>query len=211
MDNHPLFTRLAHSFGDLRKDLGSPGKSSISTIHNYQFAIVTYLPQEELKMRRLLKNMCRELEKTGWSVLSIDLLRVLMQRLRKIHPQFTERLIKREKRFSKRDLNRGLNEIQRAFSEHLDGPEGIARDCAQLIEEYMTEESGRIGHTVIFIGRAGALYPFFRTSALLRYLHTEMTRKAPVVLLYPGTRHGKAGLSFMDRLNPDSDYRPRIY
>ena len=33
----------------------------------------------------------------------------------------------------------------------------------------------------------------------------------PVVLLYPGERRGPTGLSFMGRLDPDNDYRPRIY
>jgi hypothetical protein len=33
----------------------------------------------------------------------------------------------------------------------------------------------------------------------------------PVVLLYPGTKQGPTSLSFMGLLNPDSDYRPRIY
>ena len=63
---------------------------------------------------------------------------------------------------------------------------------------------------VAFIGRAGALYPFFRSSALLRDLDGK-TKHVPVVLLYPGTRLGPTGLSFMGVLNPDSDYRPRIY
>jgi hypothetical protein len=60
------------------------------------------------------------------------------------------------------------------------------------------------------IGRAGALYPFFRSSALLRHLDGK-TRNVPVVLLYPGERRGSTGLSYMGMLNPDNDYRPRIY
>jgi hypothetical protein len=63
---------------------------------------------------------------------------------------------------------------------------------------------------VAFIGRAGALYPFLRTSALLRHLDGR-TRNVPVVLLYPGERQGATGLRFMGILNPDNDYRPRIY
>jgi hypothetical protein len=30
-------------------------------------------------------------------------------------------------------------------------------------------------------------------------------------LLYPGERRGPTGLSFMGELDPDTDYRPRIY
>jgi hypothetical protein len=60
------------------------------------------------------------------------------------------------------------------------------------------------------IGRAGALYPFYRTSGLLKYL-AGRTLGVPVVLLYPGERRGENGLSFMSILEPDRDYRPRIY
>jgi hypothetical protein len=33
----------------------------------------------------------------------------------------------------------------------------------------------------------------------------------PVVLLYPGKRRDLSALSFMGELQPDRDYRPRIY
>ena len=67
-----------------------------------------------------------------------------------------------------------------------------------------------VDRTLALIGRAGALYPFFRSSALLRHLDGG-TRNVPVVLLYPGERRGPTGLSFMGILDPDNDYRPRIY
>ena len=60
------------------------------------------------------------------------------------------------------------------------------------------------------MGRAGALYPFFRTSALLKHVAGH-TKNVPVVLLYPGTLVGETGLSFMGVLPADRDYRPRIY
>ena len=64
--------------------------------------------------------------------------------------------------------------------------------------------------TIIFIGRAGALYPFFRSSSLLKHIDGK-TRNLPVVLLYPGERKDGNSLSFMSRLAADRDYRPRIY
>jgi len=63
---------------------------------------------------------------------------------------------------------------------------------------------------VILLGRAGALYPFFRSSALLKHLDGK-TRGLPVVLLYPGLRLDPTRLSFMGELPGDGDYRPRIY
>jgi hypothetical protein len=37
------------------------------------------------------------------------------------------------------------------------------------------------------------------------------TRGVPVVLLYPGKRRNLTALSFMGEVEPDGDYRPRIY
>ena len=67
-----------------------------------------------------------------------------------------------------------------------------------------------VDRTLALIGRAGAIYPFFRTSAILRHIDGR-TRNVPVVLLYPGERRGPSGLSFMGMLDSDNDYRPRIY
>jgi len=63
---------------------------------------------------------------------------------------------------------------------------------------------------VIFLGRAGGLYPFLRTSALLKHVAGH-TQNVPIVLLYPGKVVGESGLSFMGLLPADRDYRPRIY
>ncbi|MEI6637620.1 MAG: BREX protein BrxB domain-containing protein, partial [Planctomycetota bacterium] len=67
-----------------------------------------------------------------------------------------------------------------------------------------------VDRMLAIIGRAGGVYPFFRSSALLRYLDGK-TLGIPVVLLYPGERRGDTALSFMGQLDPDADYRPRIY
>ena len=89
-------------------------------------------------------------------------------------------------------------------------PDGIAADCSRIICEYADRHPELQERTVAVIGRAGALYPFFRSSALLRHLDGR-TRNVPVVLLYPGERRGSTGLSFMGMLESDKDYRPRIY
>jgi hypothetical protein len=46
---------------------------------------------------------------------------------------------------------------------------------------------------------------------LLLSSHGQGLKSDSLVLLYPGERRGNTGLSFMGIVNPDSDYRPRIY
>jgi hypothetical protein len=108
------------------------------------------------------------------------------------------------------DPERGLNYLKSKLAPLIEGPEGIASDCGRIICEYADHHPDTVDRTLAVIGRAGALYPFFRSSALLRHLDGR-TRNVPVVLLYPGERRGPSGLSFMGMLNPDNDYRPRIY
>jgi hypothetical protein len=62
---------------------------------------------------------------------------------------------------------------------------------------------------LIFLTRAGALFPFQRSSTLLSALHGQL--EIPAVLFYPGTLIGPAGLSFMGTLDPEHNYRPKIF
>lgn len=105
---------------------------------------------------------------------------------------------------------RGLNYLKSKLTPLIEGPQGIAADCGRVIRSFVEQQPDKVDRAVALIGRAGALYPFFRSSALLRHLDGT-TGNVPVVLLYPGERRGPTGLSFMGLLKPDSDYRPRIY
>ena len=105
---------------------------------------------------------------------------------------------------------RGLGYLKSKLTPLIEGPDGIAADCASRITDYVRAHPERKDRTLAVVGRAGALYPFFRSSALLKHIDGR-TQNVPVVLLYPGERRGSTGLSFMGVLNPDNDYRPRIY
>ena len=117
----------------------------------------------------------------------------------------------REKRLGgAADSWRGLNMLKERVVSLIEGPSGLARDVIREVERLLAQAADRPERTVIFIARAGALYPFFRTSALLKHVAGH-TKNAPVVLLYPGKVVGETGLSFMGMLPADRDYRPRIY
>ena len=53
------------------------------------------------------------------------------------------------------------------------------------------------------------LFGLHRPSALLENLHHKVSH--PVVLFYPGQRDGPAGLRFMDELDADHNYRPKLF
>lgn len=202
--------RLTETFADLKRDLIHEEGPRISTIRNYRFCIVVYPPDREFDLRRHVQQLVSEMTSGGWAVTSISLQKLLLARLRAHGDAYIDALIQREKQVAQQNPARALNYLGQKITRELEGPEGIAADVAREIGNFVDANADQAERSVAIIGRAGALYPFFRNSALLKHLDGR-TRGVPIVLLYPGERQGGSGLSFMGQLDPDSDYRPRVY
>lgn len=206
---HP--TALNRSLSALSDDLLRVDGPQISTVRNYNFAILPYEPDSEFALRSAIHSLTAELRDKGWTTGIIALQSLLLKRLRAQGSEFVDAMIEREKRLSKAaDPWRGLRTLKERVVTLIEGPEGLAKDVITEINRILDEHPENLEKTVIFLGRAGALYPFFRTSALLKHVAGH-TRNVPVVLLYPGHVVGDTGLSFMGILPADRDYRPRIY
>jgi hypothetical protein len=206
---HPTAVNLA--LDALRSDLLRSDGPQISTVRNYNFAILPYEPDSEFVLRAAIDRLCQDLRDAGWTTGSIALHSLLLARLRAQGPEFIDAMIEREKRLAgAADPWRGLRALKERVVTLIEGPEGLAKDVITEIEQILDEHPDNLERTVIFLGRAGSLYPFFRTSALLKHVAGH-TRNVPVILLYPGSVVGETGLSFMGILPADRDYRPRIY
>lgn len=201
---------LRDAFAALRNDLLAEGGPRISTMRSYSYAILVYDPEQELETRREAQRLAGDLTARGWSVLSIDLQKLLLDRIRAQGEEWIERVIDMERRTSGIAPERGLRYLKDKIVPLVEGPGGIAVDCSRILAEHAARHPRQIDRTLALIGRAGGVHPFFRSSALLRHLDGQ-TSDIPVVLLYPGERRGPTGLSFLGLLDPDSDYRPRIY
>lgn len=211
MSAQPTAT-LDEAFAALEEDLLEDGR--ISTTPNYRFAILPYHPTLEFACRDRLHTTTRSLTQAGWVVLTVDLQHLLFERLEaELGERGLRRIVDKERR--KDDDDRRLNILRGKICPIIEGPDGLAADVTRRIRDFCEAHPDKRDRTVVFIGRAGALYPFFRTSALLKHLDGATSQgaspKVPVVLLYPGTRQAGNALSFMDELPADSDYRPRIY
>ena len=197
----------------LRQDLLAADGPQISTMRNYRFAILPYRPKDEFKLRHLIRRLTDELRAEGWGVLPISLQKLLLDRIRATGDANVEALIARERRLYAKDPDRALAHLRDKIAPHIEGPDGIAADVARLIRAFAEEHADRADRadrSLVLIGRAGALYPFFRSSALLKHIDGK-TKNIPVVLLYPGERKDTTALSFMGELDADRDYRPRFY
>lgn len=203
------------AFQALERDLLDEHGPRISTMRNYRFAILVYKPHAELKVRERTRALRLKLEAGGWAVLTLSLYDLLLDRLRAQGETTLAQLQEMERQITHAikaspDPARGLNFLSSQLGNLIDGPEGIAADVRAAIDAFAKANPDKAERTVVLLGRAGALYPFFRSSALLKHVDGA-TGQIPVVLLYPGERRGESGLSFMGRNAPDRDYRPRIY
>jgi hypothetical protein len=208
----PLFPhpRLSEAFAALRQDLVHEDGPRISTMRNYPFAILQYEPSEEFAVRGQTRRLTADLVANGWVVVSIDLKKLFLERIRGREADWLTSAIDREKRLAAKDPERGMRYIADELALLVEGPDGLVADCARLISEQADKHPDSADRMLAIIGRAGGVYPFFRSSALLRHLDGR-TKGVPAVLLYPGERRGNTSLSFMGQLAPDADYRPRIY
>ena len=208
----PLFpkTDLDEALTALKRDLLAEGGPQISTMRNYRFAIVPYRPSDEFKLRQKIRALADSLRAEGWGVLTISLQKLLLARIRATGDEAVRSLIDRERRLYTKDPARALEHVREKIGPHIEGPDGLAGDVVRLIDEFSEKYPNQADRTLVLIGRAGALYPFFRSSALLKHIDGK-TRNIPVVLLYPGERRDTTALSFMGELEADRDYRPRIY
>jgi hypothetical protein len=203
-------TDLDEAVAALRQDLIAQGGPKISTMRNYRFAIVPYRPSEEFRLRLKVRQLGDTLRADGWNVLTISLHALMMKRIRAMSDEAVGSLIERERRLYAKNPERALSHIKGKVIRHVEGPDGIAADVVRLIGDFADEHPDQAERSLVFIGRAGSLYPFLRTSALLKHIDGK-TRNIPVVLLYPGERRDVNALSFMGELPADRDYRPRIY
>jgi hypothetical protein len=195
----------------LKKDLLHPAGPSISTNRNYPFAIFHYPPGEEFKMRTKLLELLELLRSKGWTILNVDLFSTLLGYLSELEEgELIDALVQEEKlqySVNKKDFTISLNVLQNAL-------DGIFKDKNQYPQRVLQKiKSVSTGcdekHTVVFLSRIGGLYPFYRTSSLLRFLDDGIT--VPTIVLYPGDRTEQYYLSFMGEMDADRDYRPRIY
>jgi Domain of unknown function (DUF1788) len=201
---------LDNAIAALKKDLLDESGPKISTMRNYRFAILHYDPRKEFELRDRIRRLTDDLKSTGWNVLAISLHLLLLNRIKREEQRVLESIIRTEHRLYAKDPDRALNHLKDKIALYIEGADGIAKDVITLINDFADKYPDQSNRTLILLGRGGALYPFFRSSALLKHIDGK-TRNLPVVLLYPGVRQDLNALSFMGELPNDRDYRPRIY
>ncbi|ATE61870.1 BREX protein BrxB domain-containing protein [Thauera sinica] len=171
-------------------------RARISAYHNMPYAIFHYPPEEEIPLRAELAMLTTRLEQIGKRVTTISLAECLADALA-AEGLTTARIANAEKRTGTEKMT---DTIHKVISER--------RPLDDLVAARMPQEADPL-RDVVFIVRAGSLFPFYRTSSLLEQLKGKLD--VPAVLFYPGELDGVAGLKFMGVLDADHNYRPKIF
>lgn len=171
-------------------------RPQLSAYHNMPFAIFRYPPEVEFALREEVRLLATRLEQGGKRVTMISLAERMQAALDREGLTVT-RIERAEKSTSIQTM---ADTIHRVLSSRqpLDG----------LVAEQIPDAADP-ARDVVFIKRAGALFPFYRTSSLLDQLAGRVG--VPAILFYPGELDGAAGLKFMGILDAEHNYRPKIY
>ncbi|SEU47594.1 BREX protein BrxB domain-containing protein [Nonomuraea wenchangensis] len=174
----------------------SDPRPAISAYHDMPYAIFRYPPEHEFSVRQEIALLRTRLEQAGKRVTAISLAACMREAL-EAEGLDTEALADAEKSVG---LEATIETIHQVLSEY--------RPLDELVAAYIPENADPL-HDVVFIVRAGALFPIYRTSSLLEQLKGKV--HVPAVLFYPGELDGAAGLRFMGVLDAEHNYRPKIF
>ncbi len=164
------------------------------------YHLYVYPPSDEWVVRRDLKDLQLWLEAPARAIqcAAVSLADLFWQALDR--DGWVDELVAQE--VAANDDIAARTEVYRSVGEILRQPPALPDRVVSAIDEFADQR------VAVFLYRAGALYPAYRTSTLLDDLRGRIRK--PVTLLYPGTLVGDYGLRFMDRCDPTYGYRAQI-
>jgi hypothetical protein len=189
----PMVQRLTR---DLEPVLSLPDpRTKISAYHDMPYAIFRYPAEEEFELRKQVTLLETRLTQKGKRVQRISLAECLDEAMRSQRP--LEEWFEAEREQGVATVVETVNAVLSQYAPLVD-----------LVAARLPEEADPL-RDLVFIVRAGALFPMYRTFSLLEQLKGRV--HLPMVLFYPGDLDGAAGLRFMGVLDAEHNYRPKIF
>jgi len=170
-------------------------RERISTYHDMPYALFRYAPDEEFELRRQVTMLETRLTERGKRITRISLAECLEEAMRSQRPL---------KEWYAAERAQGVATIVQTLH-------AVLAEYAPLVELVAARmpRDPDPRRDIVFILRAGALFPAYRTFSLPEQLQGRVP--VPTILFYPGLLEGAAGLRFMGVLQAEHNYRAKIY
>ena len=175
-------------------ELSDP-RQRISAYHDMPYALLRYDPEDEFTLRTQVTLLETRLSQKGKRVKRISLAECLDEAMRSQRPLEEWFTAEREQ-----GVETIVETVHAVLSEY--------EPLVDLVSARMPEDPDPL-RDIVFILRAGSLFPVYRTFSLLEQLKGRV--QVPTVLFYPGGLDGAAGLCFMGVLDAEHNYRPKIF
>lgn len=169
-------------------------REKLSAYHDMPYALFRYAPEEEFELRKQVTLLETRLSQKGKRVQRISLAECLDEAMRSQRP--LEEWFAAEREQGTETIIKTIHSVLSEYAPLVD-----------LVAAKMPGDPDPF-RDVVFILRAGALFPVYRTFSLLEQLKGRV--QVPTVLFYPGELDGAAGLRFMGVLDAENNYRPKI-
>jgi hypothetical protein len=174
--------------------------AGLSTYTDMPFGIFLYPPEDEWQLRAELRDLVVRLENAGKTVQRLSMAQLLEQSIEAAGLTLEE--------IAQGEADLGIAMVRDTIRDVLSGKAAGSTPLDQLVAEAVDKSKPTTSH-IVFLERVGTLFGLHRPSALLENLRHKVSH--PVVLFYPGQRDGPAGLRFMDELDADHNYRPKLF
>jgi len=170
-------------------------RERISAYHDMPYALFRYDPEDEFVLRKQVTLLETRLSHKGKRIRRISLADCLHEAMASQRPLEEWFVAEREQ-----GVETLIETVHSVLSDY--------SPLVELVAARMPEDPDPL-RDVVFILRAGALFPVYRTFSLLEQLKGRV--HVPTILFYPGVLEGAAGLSFMGVLGAEHNYRPKIF
>ena len=174
--------------------------AGLSTYTDMPFGIFLYPPEDEWELRSELRDLAIRLVNAGKTVQRLSMAVLLERAIEAAGLSMQE--------IADAEATLGPEMVRDTLRDLLSGKAAGSVPLDELVAQAVDTAKPTSSH-IVFIERVGVLFDLHRPSALLENLRNRVLH--PVVLFYPGQRDGPAGLRFMDELDADHNYRPKLF
>jgi hypothetical protein len=174
--------------------------AGLSTYTDMPFGIFLYPPEDEWELRGELRDLVIRLANAGKTVQRLSMAVLLQQAIEAAGLSMEE--------IAEAEATLGPVMVRDTLRDLLSGKAAGSVPLDELVAQAVDTAKPTSSH-IVFLERVGVLFDLHRPSALLENLRNRVLH--PVVLFYPGQRDGPAGLRFMDELDADHNYRPKLF